>query len=158
MPVPLEITLQTSPEGPWVLYGAFSAGDLPPEKLRSLIPLAWCYHCLSAPENVIGSERWVEMFRVVGLCKVPDTLPTPIYELTLYRGTHEAAARGMSWTDCRAGAEFYRDGRLMRGHLGAYLYRTVVGIEAILAVLKPGADSIEYVIDPTLIDQVEIVD
>jgi hypothetical protein len=64
----------------------------------------------------------------------------------------------MSWTDCRAGAEFYRDGRLRRSHLAAHVYRTVVGIEAVLAVLKPGADSVEYAIDPTLIVQVEIVD
>ena len=47
---------------------------------------------------------------------------------------------------------------MKRGRLDAHVYRTVFGIEAILAVLKPGADSVEYVIDPTLIVQVEIVD
>ena len=157
-PVPLEITLQTSPEGPRVLYDAFMAGNMPLEKLRSLVPHAWCRHPLSAPEDVIGSERWVEMFRAVGLCKVPTTLPTPSGEITLYRGTHESAARGMAWTDCRTGAESYRDGRLKRSHLTAHIYRTVIGTEAVLAVLRPGADSIEYVIDPMLIVEIDVVD
>jgi hypothetical protein len=63
MPVHLEVTLRTSPDGPRLLHDAFSAESVSVENLRSLVPLAWCYHCLSAPERVIGSEQWVEMFR-----------------------------------------------------------------------------------------------
>lgn len=156
--IPIEIQLQTSPEGPRILYDAFASGKVPIEKLRDLVMSAWCYHCLSSPEGVIGSHKWVEMFRTTGLMVVPKWLGIPTGPVTVYRGTHAARCRGMSWTVSRAGAGYYRDGRLKRGHDSAHVYRTSAPVEVILALWKQGADSVEYVIDPSRFGEIELVE
>jgi hypothetical protein len=156
--IPIEIQLQTSPEGPHILYEAFASGRVPLEKLRDLVMSAWCYHCLSAPEEVIGSDKWVQMFRTTGLIVVPSWLNAPTGPETVYRGTHAAGCRGMSWTVSCTGAGYYRDGRLKRGHDSAHIYRTSAPVEAVLALWKQGADSVEYVLDPSRLGEIELVE
>lgn len=130
-----------SPEGPGLLYEA------------------WCFHTHSAPTGEIGVDAWVEMFRAAGAPVLyPTNVPAPTGPLTLYRGTHPARARGMSWTDDPVGAGHYRQGRLNRHHREAHVYETTAALGAVLAVFRQGADALEYVLDPVQLGEVIVVE
>ena len=156
-PIPTCIDLQTSAQGPQLLYDAFARRALTLEKLRDRLPYAWCYHSLSAPEGTIGSARWVEMFLAVDVVTWPTSVAAPACEQVLFRGCDPSRQRGMAWTSL-AGARHYRDGRLIRGHPAAHVYSTVASVEAVLAVFQQGADDPEYLLDPGLLGAVELIE
>jgi len=82
----------------------------------------------------------------------------PSETVSLYRGTDRGRARVMSWTDDRVGAEHYRRGRLNRDHPVARVYRGVPDVRSVLAVFHRGNDTLEYVLDPDLPGDVELIE
>jgi hypothetical protein len=81
--------------GPRVLHDAWAAGQVSDGDLRTLIPDTWLY--VDWPERVIGTGKWVQMFRAAGFLSIPYGLSRPEPAITVFRGATEerrAAYRG----------------------------------------------------------------
>jgi hypothetical protein len=63
------------PRGPQVLYDSWAAGKVSDADLPGLIPDTWLY--FDWPEQVIGADKWIAMFRAAGFVSIPYGQPRP---------------------------------------------------------------------------------
>jgi hypothetical protein len=78
--------------GPQVLYDAWADGQISDCDLRSLIPDTWLY--LDWPERVIGTGKWVRLFRAAGFLSIPYGLSRPDSAMTVFRVRLRSAGQG----------------------------------------------------------------
>jgi hypothetical protein len=82
------------PYGPRVLVDAWTARAVSDVDLRCLIPDAWTRSGNDRPEQAIGTQRWVAMFRAAEFVSQPTNLIAPVKALDVYRGAPEQRSRG----------------------------------------------------------------
>jgi hypothetical protein len=113
-----------------------------------------------SPESTIGAAASVELFHAAGPpLVVPTNQPEPPLPLTIYRGATEARQRGMAWTTLRSTAESFRDGRIRRQPgMAAFVYRTTVDHDAVLAVFNTRPPEAEIVVDPLILGDIECLE
>lgn len=92
--------------GPHLLYEAWVAGRVCDGDLRELIPGTWLY--VDWPERIIGTGKWVRLFRAAGFFAIPYGLARPAGAVTLYRGASAGRRAGMSWTTDPGRADQFR--------------------------------------------------
>ena len=74
---------------PLVLHEAWCRGLFVPSDLRIALPPTWC--APMRPEPLLGTLKWLELFRAAGY-RSPDD------PIVIYRGAPSKDCRGMSWT------------------------------------------------------------
>lgn len=134
------------PDGPRVLFDAWKARVVSDRDLRGLIPDAWIRSGNDQPEQVIGTQDWVSMFRTAGFVSQPTSLIAPVDTLTIYRGAPEQRSRGMAWSTDIITAEQHRQ-RCEKFNETALLYTATVQPPAVLALFHSRGEE-EVVLDP----------
>jgi hypothetical protein len=138
--------------GPGVLYDAWAAGQVTDDDLRGLIPDTWLY--MDWPERIIGTGKWVRLFRAAGFLSIPYGLPRPAEPMTVYRGATAERRSGMSWTPDIDRADQFR--QRQSWHAPTAIYQTVVMPEAVLALLeRKGESPPEVVVDPQMLTAID---
>lgn len=144
------------PDGPRALFDAWKAGVISVTDLRGLIPDAWIRSGNDQPEQVIGTQAWVAMFRAAGFVSQPASLIAPVDNLTIYRGAPEQRSRGMAWSTSIIIAEQHRQ-RSERFNENAFLYAATVQPPAVLALFHSRREE-EVVVDPQFIVDHRLID
>jgi hypothetical protein len=140
--------------GPHLLYEAWVAGRVCDGDLRELIPGTWLY--VDWPERIIGTGKWVRLFRAAGFFAIPYGLARPAGAVTLYRGASAGRRAGMSWTTDPGRADQFRQRHSW--HAPTAVYRAVATPEAVLALLeRSGEGPPEVVVDPQMLTHIEQV-
>jgi TniQ len=98
------------------------------------------------PEQVIGTQDWVAMFRAAGFVSQPTSLIAPVDTLTIYRGAPEQRSRGMAWSTDIITAERHRQ-RCEQFNETALLYTATVQPSAVLALFHSRREE-EVVLNP----------
>lgn len=141
-------------QGPRILHDAWSAGLISDLDLRGLIPDTWLY--VGWPERIIGSAKWVSMFRAAGFLSIPYGMPRPSGPLIVYRGASTERMAGMSWSEDISRADQFRQRHAW--HAPTAIYRTVVAPDAVLALLeRKGESPPEVVVDPDMLGGIQQV-
>lgn len=122
----------------------------------TLAPAAWVHH--DWPEQVIGADAWLEMYRTAGLFawpNIPDLqravrMWPSSGEMTLYRVSTVARAPDMWWVLLPDLAEPFRVRAERTVGGDSTIFRTNVAYADVLALLFHAADGggVEYVVDP----------
>ncbi|HEU5469087.1 MAG TPA: hypothetical protein VFV67_00425 [Actinophytocola sp.] len=134
------------PDGPRVLFHAWTAGVVSDRDLRGLIPDAWIRSGNDQPEQVIGTQHWVAMFRTAGFVSQPTSLIAPVDTVTVYRGAPEQRSRGMAWSTNINAAEQHRQ-RCEKFNETALLYTATIEPRGVLALFRSHRED-EVVLDP----------
>ena len=134
------------PDGPRVLLDAWQRGVVSNTDLRGLLPDAWTRSGNDRPEQVIGTQAWVRMFRAAGFVSQPTYLAVPDRTLRIYRGAPERRSRRMAWSVDPDKAEEHRQ-RCVRFGEDALVYTAQVEPAAVLALFGSRAEQ-EVVVDP----------
>lgn len=146
--------VQDRPNGPQVLYDAWSGGMISDCDLRALIPDTWLY--VDRPERVIGAGKWVRLFRAAGFLSIPYGLSRPDSAMTVFRGATAERRSGMSWTTDPGRADQFRQRHSW--HAATAIYRTMAAPDAVLALLeRRGEGPPEVVVDSRMLTAVEQV-
>lgn len=144
------------PDGPRVLFDAWKAGVVSDRDLRGLIPDAWIRSGNDRPEQVIGTQNWVAMFRAAGFVSQPTSLRAPVDTVTIYRGAPEQRSRGMAWSLDINTAEQHRQ-RCKNLTETALLYTATVQPPAVLALFHSRGEE-EVVVDPQFLIEHRLID
>lgn len=149
-----------------LLWDWWSCGAIDAKELTSLIADAWM--AAEWPVSSIGERAWIEMFKVacsasggIHLGLPAKRLTTPSRStrtMTVYRGSStKSGGRGMSWTLDAQKAKWFAVRRCSFVHEPCGLYRAVVPLTAVLAML--GGPEREVVVNPNqLRNRVEMVE
>jgi hypothetical protein len=132
------------PDGPRVLYEAWTSRRIGDSDLAELIPDTWLYNDSSEP--TIGSIRWVEMFRAAGFLLRPTNGTRPVDAVNVYRGATRERTYGMSWTTNQDTAKQFARRHEQIGI--SHLYRALAPLDAILARFERPGEGQEFVLDP----------
>lgn len=142
----LQSEVSGHPDGPRILFDAWKSGVVSDRDLRGLIPDAWTRSGNDQPEQVIGTQDWVEMFRTAGFVSQPTSQIAPVGTLTIYRGAPEQRSRGMAWSTDVIKAEQHRQ-RCEKFNETALLYTATIEPIGVLALFSSRGEE-EVVVDP----------
>lgn len=140
--------LSSNPNGPRVLYDAWTGHDILDADLQGLIPDVWLYNPADQPEHVIGAAQWISMFERAGFISRPPQ-HRPNTALRLFRGATESRSRGMSWTTTPEKADEFR--RRHARHGSTAVFAATVLPQAMLAFLLRPGEGQEVVVNPQML-------
>lgn len=101
------------------------------------------------PEAVLGTTRWVALFRSVGFASRPPR-PAPTDGLQVFRGASWGRRRGMAWTTDRAVAQRFADRWSASGTSAGTVFAWWAPSRAVLAMIDDRNEA-EVVVDPDLL-------
>ena len=101
------------------------------------------------PEAVLGTSRWVALFRSVGFPSRPPR-PPPTDGLLVFRGASWERRHGMAWTTDRVVAQRFADRWTASGAVAGTVFTMWSPPAAILAMIDDRNEA-EVIVDPELL-------
>lgn len=129
---------------PTIVSHLAKMGLLRKKVLRDTVGHAWCGS--DRPEDVLGSRRWMSLFRRAGYAIDGELATRPPEPLRLYRGATERTAHRMAWTADVKVAERFASDRWQFGSAGR-VFTALVNPVRLLCLINDRDES-EYVINP----------